>query len=228
MTGRPPSLSLRATGKVAEMAAPRFAQSQRYVPLPASSSLAAMGLERWLEAAAESPVPGVGDRARLLAADSHTRRLLDGIFGNSPFLAQSAAAEPEVLCEILDQGPDGVVARVQEALRSHHFRKGEDRGASINARRDSPAHPALPAEEAVLMRALRIAKRRLALAVAIADIAGAWTLAQVVETLSDFADAALGATCAYLLRQVAANGAFALVDGACPERGSGLVILGMG
>ena len=207
MTERPPSLSLRATGKVAEMAVPRFVQSQRYVPLPASSSLAAMGLERWLEAAAESPVPGTGDRARLLAADSQTRRLLDGIFGNSPFLAQSAAAEPEILCDILDRGPDGMVGCVLEALR---------------------ARTGLPAEDAALMRALRIAKRRVALAVAIADIAGAWTLAQVVETLSDFADAALSVACAFLVRQAAANGAFTLADDGCPERGSGLVILGMG
>ncbi|MCC7017691.1 MAG: bifunctional [glutamine synthetase] adenylyltransferase/[glutamine synthetase]-adenylyl-L-tyrosine phosphorylase [Rhodospirillales bacterium] len=189
------------------MAVPRFAQSQRYVPEPASSSLAALGLERWLEAAAESASPGVGERARSLAADSGARRLLDSLFGNSSFLAQIAAAEPEVLCDIIERGPDGVVARALDDLR---------------------ARPMPPPEEAVLMRALRVAKRRVALAVAIADISGAWTLARVTETLSDLADSALGAAAAFLLRQAAASGAFTLADGASPERGSGLVILGVG
>ena len=183
------------------MAAPRFTQTQRYVPEPASSSLAALGLERWLEAAAASAVPGVGERARAIAADSPARRLLEGIFGNSPFLAQSAAAEPDILCEILDRGPDGVVARTLEELR------------------------APSSNEAALMRALRIAKRRVALAVALGDISGAWPLARVTESLSDLADATLGAACAFLLRQAAASGAFALAD---PARGSGLVILGVG
>jgi glutamate-ammonia-ligase adenylyltransferase len=193
--------------KVAEMATPRFTQSQRYVPKPASSSLAALGLERWLEAAGESAAPGVGERARFLAADSHARRLLESVFGNSPFLAQIAAAEPEILCEILDQGPDGVVVRTLDDLR---------------------ASSALPPEETALMRALRVAKRRVALAIAVADISGAWKLAPVTEALSDLADAALGAASAFLLRQAAASGAFALADSARPEHGSGLVILGVG
>ncbi|MSO85473.1 MAG: bifunctional [glutamine synthetase] adenylyltransferase/[glutamine synthetase]-adenylyl-L-tyrosine phosphorylase [Rhodospirillales bacterium] len=189
------------------MAAPRFAQTQRYVPEPASSSLAALGLERWLEAAAASAVPGVGERARAIAADSSARRLLAGIFGNSPFLAQSSAAEPEILCDILDRGSDDVVARTLDDLR---------------------ARPAPPIEEAALMRALRVAKRRVALAVAIGDISGAWPLARVTESLSDLADAALGAAAAFLLRQAASSGAFALADDADPARGSGLVILGVG
>ncbi|MEK7246366.1 MAG: hypothetical protein AAB223_10145, partial [Pseudomonadota bacterium] len=213
------------------MAAPRFAQTQRYVPRPANSSLAALGLERWLEAAAESALPGVGERARLFAADSRARRLLAGVFGNSPFLAHSAAAEPDILCEILDQGPDGVVARTLADVRAR-----PDRGALFDARGESvlrpsiggTARPAPPPEEAALMRALRIAKRRVALAVAIGDISGAWELARVMAALSDLADAALGAAAAFLLRQAAASGAFALADGADPARGSGLAILGMG
>ncbi|MBI3444345.1 MAG: bifunctional [glutamine synthetase] adenylyltransferase/[glutamine synthetase]-adenylyl-L-tyrosine phosphorylase, partial [Magnetospirillum sp.] len=67
-----------------------------------------------------------------------------------------------------------------------------------------------------------------ALGVALADVAGAWNLAQVTGALSDLADAALTAAAAFVLRQAAGTGAFHLADGADPVRGSGLVILGMG
>jgi glutamate-ammonia-ligase adenylyltransferase len=181
----------------------RFAENQRYVPGPSSASLAALGLERWLEAAA-AEAPATGDRARALAADSSVRRLIEAVFGNSPFLAQAAAADPEVLCDILERGPDQVAARALAGIRRP------------------------PSDEAELMRALRGAKRRVALATALADISGAWGLIRVTETLSDLADAALGAAAGFLLRQAAAGGAFALADEADPQRGSGLVILGMG
>ena len=58
------------------MTALRFAENQRYVPGPSSASLASLGLERWLEAAA-AEAPAIGDRARALAADSGARRLIE-------------------------------------------------------------------------------------------------------------------------------------------------------
>jgi len=181
----------------------RFAENQRYVPNPSSSSLAALGLERWFDAAS-AQAPAIGERARTLAADSGARRLIEAVFGNSPFLAHIAAADPGVLCDILEQGPDEVAAHALADIRH------------------------APSDEAELMRALRVIKRRVALATALADISGIWDLARVTGTLSDLADAALGAAAGFLLRQAAAGGAFALAEETDPQRGSGLVVLGMG
>ena len=68
----------------------------------------------------------------------------------------------------------------------------------------------------------------MALAVALADIAGEWPLHRVTSALSDFADTAIGAAAASLLRAAAQAGQIDLADPAHPERDSGLVILGMG
>jgi len=78
------------------------------------------------------------------------------------------------------------------------------------------------------MRELRIAKRRAALLIAVADIAGLWPLERVTASLSDFADAALGAAIRHLLRNAAAAGEIALADDSNVEHGSGLLVLGMG
>src|SRR5579884_2827983 len=78
------------------------------------------------------------------------------------------------------------------------------------------------------MRRLRIARRRVALLAAAADIAGAWSLERQMTALSRFAEAAIGAAVRHLLGALAAGGALALPDPADPEQGSGLVVLGLG
>ena len=51
------------------------------------------------------------------------------------------------------------------------------------------------------MRRLRVAKRRVSLVAAMAELIGAWTLEQQTAALSRFAEAALGAVVRHLLRQ---------------------------
>ncbi len=77
-------------------------------------------------------------------------------------------------------------------------------------------------------RALRIAKRRVALVTAVADIAGVWSLAQVTGALSRFAEDALGCACAFLLRELVSQVECESADADAPEIGSGLIVLGMG
>ena len=76
------------------------------------------------------------------------------------------------------------------------------------------------------MHVLRIAKRRMALAVGLADIAGLWALERVSGALSAFADVALERATAHLLAEAVRAGELpaAARDGA----GSGLIVLGMG
>ena len=78
------------------------------------------------------------------------------------------------------------------------------------------------------MRRLRIAKRRVALLAAVAELAGSWSLEQQMSALSRFAEAAIGAAVRHLLHSAAANGSIAPIDPEDPEGGSGLIVLGMG
>src|ERR1700737_3951018 len=55
------------------------------------------------------------------------------------------------------------------------------------------------------MRRLRIAKRRVALLAAVAELAGAWTLEQQMEALSRFAEAALGGAFPHFLGRARAR-----------------------
>ncbi|MEI9986907.1 MAG: hypothetical protein WDN69_29355 [Aliidongia sp.] len=92
---------------------------------------------------------------------------------------------------------------------------------------------ALNAEHAELQRVplmtrLRAAKRRAALVIALADIAGIWSLDAVTGALSALADTALSAALRHLLTQAAAAGQIALAHPDAPETECGVIILGMG
>ncbi len=184
-----------------------FAARQSGLPAAASPEHAEMGFERWREAAAQSADPDIRSAAEAAAAEDPGRRLLSAVFGNSPFLTRCACADPGFACRLLGEGPDAAWRRVMADLGALAGRGLDDGG---------------------LARGLRIAKRRLALAVAVADISGAWPLDRVTAALSDFADAALGAAVAGLLRAAAAGGAFELPEVGDGQRDSGLVVLGMG
>ncbi|MGH7005093.1 MAG: bifunctional [glutamine synthetase] adenylyltransferase/[glutamine synthetase]-adenylyl-L-tyrosine phosphorylase, partial [Alphaproteobacteria bacterium] len=83
------------------------------------------------------------------------------------------------------------------------------------------------AEVAAVERALRIAKRRVALVVALADLSAAWPLETVTRALSDFAGRATDIAVTLHARVLARTGAIALTPGADLAR-SGIIILGMG
>ncbi len=184
------------------MISPSFPLRVRW-PRPASPERAAIGLERWREVAREGED---ADFAAALAGDADGRAMLDSIFGNSPFLTQSLLLDGGTLRPFLAQGPDAVFA---EVLRE---------AAGLSAEADSGR----------LMARLRRLRRRASLTIALADIAGAWTLERATGALSDFADAAIDAVACHLLRRAAEAGDLILPDLADPARGSGLVILAMG
>src|SRR5262249_40772163 len=75
---------------------------------------------------------------------------------------------------------------------------------------------------------LRIAKQRVALVAAVAELAGVWSLEQQTNALSRFAEAAIGAALRHLLRAAARKEAIALPTAEQPEEGSGLIVLGIG
>ena len=136
-------------------------------------------------------------------ADEKARALLAGAFGNSGFLVRLALREVQTLQDYFSRGPEAIL---------------QDACALALGPFDS---------EAEAMAALRRAKRRAALAIALADIGG-WTLGQVTVALSQFADACLKGALRFLLRQMAVSQGFAEQDGIRLEATTGLTILAMG
>src|SRR6201996_1727186 len=128
--------------------------------------------------------------------------LLDAVFGNSPFLGRMAQRETGALGEYFAAGPETVV------------------NAAVLL-----AHAAAHADsEARAMKELRTAKRRAALAIAMADIAGVWEVEKVTAELTRFADACVQGALRFLLAAEAARAAQPPVK----EEDCGLTVLAMG
>ncbi len=178
-----------------------------HIPSPGDADHVEVGVRRWREAAAETGDPTIMDFAERAYADDNARRILDCIFGNSPYLTHCLVRDIEFARILLTLGADRVHSDVMKGLRTVRN---------------------TPHEERELARTLRVAKRRIALLTAVADLTGTWDLEKVTEVLSDFADVAVGAACAHHLRQSAERGAFVLQDADDPEHRSGLVVLALG
>src|SRR5689334_11249454 len=177
------------------------------LPEPAERGQAELGLLRWRERAGEQEDTGLAAEMIAFAHDANGARLLASLFGNSPFLTLCSLREPDFLLRLARLGPDATFAEVAGSLN-----------------RDLDADP----DRASLMRRLRTAKRRAALLVALADIAGWWPLERVTATLTELAEASLRAALRCLLRAAHHGGELELAHLDDPERESGLIVLGMG
>ena len=128
------------------------------------------------------------------------------IADHSPYLWSLAEGDPARLARLLGAAPEDSLAALIRA---------------VGERRDD--------EEAALMRGLRRAKDESALLVALADIGGVWDVVAATEALTRFADAAVGAALAFLLRAGARAQKLALdPDAPDIEAGCGLVVLALG
>ncbi len=142
----------------------------------------------------------------LLLADSRGKALLDAVFGNSPFLADCILKDRRFFLSALGKPP------------------GDAFGDLL---REAGPSPAEEGEEEMMGR-LRTVRRRVALLTAMCDLGGVWTLFQVTRALSEFAERAVRTATAFHLRRRAELGDIDLPYPDDPERGSGLVIIGMG
>ncbi len=173
-------------------------------PRPGDRAAAALGLERWNEAIGGLEDRDLAEAAGALTANQPAGRLLQAIFGNSPFLTRCLLQDIGIAVDTLKVGPQEIfVATIAEMIAGAAAADGKS----------------------ALMRILRVARRRIALIVGLADIAGVWPVTRVTQALSDFAEATLDASLGFLLRQAA--GAFP--GGAAPRlETSGYIVLGMG
>lgn len=98
--------------------------------------------------------------------------ILDAVFAAAPYLGRLAARRCETLQRLAGTAPETIIAEACQAAREAG--RLED--------------------EAAVMAALRQAKADLHLTVALADLAGAFSLEETVTAISDFADAAVQAS----------------------------------
>ena len=176
------------------------------MPIPAVPAQAATGIERWrsaLNGVAET-LPDAPARLDSLLATEKGGAFVQGLFGGSLFLAAVAAQQPQFCLDLFEQGPDAVWPSVLAILHE------------------------TTANDATAKRLLRTARKRAALAIAVGDVSGAWTIEQVTNALSDIADACIEYALAFTLRELQARGRLNLTDPDHPARGSGFIILGMG
>jgi len=133
--------------------------------------------------------------------------LLLGLAGHSPYLWRLAEAQPKRLLELLGSTPGDALSHCLSELRAACDRAVED-------------------EEAMI--ALRAAKQRTHLLLALVDIGGVWDVVAVTGALSDLADASVSGALRYLLRRASASGRLNIANLDDPETGCGLVILALG
>ncbi len=162
-------------------------------------------MERWHRLAETDPELAEFDR--FMQQEESVLALTKALFANSPYLTQSVLREPHIFRNIIMRGPDQVFEDVAAEARS-------------------ALSGAIGTDK--LMAGLRKAKQRVALAVAVADIADFWDLGKVTGALSRFADLALDLGVESILRDMAAAGQIAPADPDRPCHDAGLTVLGMG
>ena len=178
------------------------------LPVVADTEAAETCWRRWREAADETDDKDLRAFMRAAPDDPAAGSLLSSVFANSPYLSHSLISDPAFARLVLEAGPDAACAAARDEA----------------ARRGGFADESMPD----IMLRLRRAKRRAALAIALADIASVWPLEKVTGALSDFAGEALRAAFRHLLRGLHEARELELPDPEEPESGSGLFALGMG
>jgi len=148
----------------------------------------------------------LGEQEAALAAQPAAAAMLAALGGGSPYLSDLLLREHVATLALAEHGPAAVVAGALAALEG--------------------IRPTAP--RAQVANAMRQAKRRVALAAAVADIAGIWGQARVTAVLSDLAEAALRLAVDHLVSAAHQAGEITLPDPAQPAHGCGLTVLGMG
>ena len=141
-----------------------------------------------------------------LPDDPALGRLVRSAAGNSPYLARSMLTESAFLHELFDRGPDAVLDQL------------ETNALAI----------AQQSDVALVMQHLRIAKRRAALAIALADLGGLYPLQRVTERLTRFADACVKGALRFLLAEEAQKAGRPDANPEHLEGTTGLVVIAMG
>jgi [glutamine synthetase] adenylyltransferase / [glutamine synthetase]-adenylyl-L-tyrosine phosphorylase len=145
--------------------------------LPEPSAQAAARVAGWLPRV--KPKSAGNDIKALLRRHPPLAQILGGVAEAAPYLWDQIEADPAQFVRLLGSDPDRALA-------------------SLLAKMQSDAATAPSQDD--LMRVLRESKTHAALLIALADLGGVWTVAQLTAALTGVADAALGSAVDYLLR----------------------------
>ena len=170
--------------------------TERFTPLP--PPLDARAAEETFSDLASDDHP----LAALAAEDMRIVNLLHAVSGASPFLSRLIRMEPDFAAACFTTDPEQLFSGIIEET----------------------LHTADADGQRAAMRMLRQARRKAALLVALADLAQTWPLMTVTAHLTRFADAAISAALAFLLKQAKARGEIDTDDPAC----CGLAAFSMG
>jgi len=150
--------------------------------------------------------------AALLEKGSPLRDFLVGVLSLSPYLRETANYDPALVASAVSEPLVPQIERLVAEARAA-WAPGED--GSIPG-------------EAEMMSRLRIAKRKAAFLIALADIARIFDGRATTQWLSALAEASIAAAIDHLLLSAHEGGKLRLADPAAPSQGSGLIVLGMG
>ena len=161
------------------------------------------------------PAPRDGEAAQRFWSDvtpAHQGKLqglkhfLLSVAGGSPYLRALMLRDPLFVEEILHHSPEELLASVC---------------AGVHA-----AETLLSQTE--IMQALRHAKAKASLLIALADLGGIWSVEEVTAALTRFADAMLNAAINWLLIDASKTGKFHIANPGNPSQNCGYVALAMG
>jgi glutamate-ammonia-ligase adenylyltransferase len=133
---------------------------------------------------------------------------LTAVFSLSPYLREVAVAHPALLARVVQRPLAEIIAAETDAARNSW--RGDD------------------VSDATIMERLRRAKRTVAFALALHDLARLTDARESARLLSRFAAAATSATVDHLLLDANRGARITLRDPDRPSDGSGVVVLGMG
>ena len=143
-----------------------------------------------------------GHQAKL---QSHGK-FLESVAGGSPYLRALMLRDPLFVEEILSHPPEELLASVCVGVHA--------------------AETLLSQTE--IMQALRHAKAKASLLIALADLGGVWSVEEVTAALTRFADAMLNAAINWLLIDASKAGKFRIANLQNPSENCGYVALAMG
>ncbi|MEM8791245.1 MAG: bifunctional [glutamine synthetase] adenylyltransferase/[glutamine synthetase]-adenylyl-L-tyrosine phosphorylase [Pseudomonadota bacterium] len=141
------------------------------------------------------------------SGDDPFASLQRGCSAASPYLARLIDREEAWLAEIAEVSPEETIKGLIGSIR-----------ALSDTSKDMKS----------LSRDLHLAKARASLLVALADLGGVWSLVEVTNALSDFADAATDASLKWLLSRELTAGKLPGLGPDALESGAGFIVIAMG
>ncbi|MFX4223592.1 MAG: bifunctional [glutamine synthetase] adenylyltransferase/[glutamine synthetase]-adenylyl-L-tyrosine phosphorylase [Thalassobaculum sp.] len=184
----------------------QFSLVPRIVPIAVDPDAALIGLDRCRERLGDLKDSIEADRAAAVLDDAASRSLIEGIAVHSPYLIREIVREIGFAGGVFVDGVDAAMQRIWADLKA------------VDPQSDT----------ASVMRGLRTAKRRAAITIALADIAGLWNLIEVTAAISDVAERTLAVSWRHALGEAIRRRKLPLSSEGDPIEGSGLVCLAMG